>query len=165
MGGGRVAAVRRTADIDAHIFRTPVPSIRTSDEWVAITRHLCEELSRVLGVELSVEDSMIVDDTTLSLTVCSRSELAGPLRIRYRGIVGLAPIDGAPYVSAVLFVYSSGLRLSVDGDEASFLAWVYERSDASAGQWRLDGWQSDGYGEYAGFAELPDRHGSDVAPG
>lgn len=160
-----MAAVSRTADIDAHIFRTPVPSIRTSDEWAAITRHLCEELSRVLGVELSVENSMIVDDTTLSLSVCSRSELAGPLRIRYRGIVGLAPIDDAPYVSAVLFVYSSGLRLSVDGDEASFLAWVYERSDAGAGQWRLDGWQSDEYGEYAGFAELPDRHRSDVAPG
>ena len=142
-------------DIDAQIFRVPVPGVRPPEEWQAITRHLSERLSACLGVELSVEDSMIVDDTALSVTVCSRSELAGPLRIRYRGIVGLAPIEDAPYVSAVLFVYSSGLRLSFDGDEASFLAWVYERSDAGGGRWRLDGWHSDEYGEYAGFAELP----------
>jgi hypothetical protein len=87
--------------------------------------------------------------------VSSRGELAGPLRIRYRGIVGLQPIEGAPYISAVLFVYSSGARLSLDGDEASFLLWEYERSDADVGEWRLQGWRSDVYGEYAGFASLP----------
>jgi hypothetical protein len=145
----------RTTEVDAQIFCTPVPSKRASEDWAAIARHLCERLSGCLGVELHAEDSLIVDDTALSLTVCSRSELAGPLRIRYRGIVGLASISDAPYVSAVLFVYSSGTRLSVGSDETSFLAWVYERSDAGVGHWRLDGWHSDEYGEYAGFAELP----------
>jgi hypothetical protein len=143
-------------DIDAQIFRTPLPESRASEEWQAITRSLCERLSHRLGVDLDVEDASVIDGTTLSITVSSRRELAGPLRIRYRGIVGLAPIDDAPYVSAVLFVYSSGARLSTDGGEASFLALVYERSDAGVGRWRLDGWQSDEYGEYGGFAELPD---------
>jgi hypothetical protein len=150
-----VAAMSRMDDVDAQIFRAPVPPMRPSGEWQTITRHLCDQLSGSLGVELSVEDSLVVDDTALSVTVVSRSELAGPLRIRYAGIVGLASIDDAPYVSAVLFVYSSGVRLSVDRDEASFLAWAYERSDAGIGQWRLDGWQGDEYGEYEGFAELP----------
>jgi hypothetical protein len=113
------------------------------------------QLGRCLGVEFDVEDSMTVDGTALSVTVSSRGELAGPLRIRYRGIVGLQPIEGAPYISAVLFVYSSGARLSLDGDEASFLLWEYERSDADVGEWRLQGWRSDVYGEYAGFASLP----------
>jgi hypothetical protein len=142
-------------DIDAQIFRAPVPSMRPAEQWQAISRHLCERLSHCLGVDLDVEDTMVVDDTALSLTVGSRGELAGPLRVRYRGIVGLTSISDRPYVSAVLFVYSSGVRLSLDGDEASFLAWVYERSDAGVGNWRLRGWQSDEYGEYAGFAELP----------
>jgi hypothetical protein len=113
------------------------------------------QLGHCLGVELDVEDSMTVDGTALSVTVSSRGELAGPLRIRYRGIVGLQPIEGAPYISAVLFVYSSGARLSRDGDEASFLLWEYQHSDAGAGEWRLRGWRSDEYGEYGGFAELP----------
>lgn len=128
-----MAAMSRTADIYAQIL----------------------QLGRCLGVELDVEDSMTIDGTVLSVTVCSRSELAGPLQLRYRGIVGLQPIEGAPYVSAVLFVYSSGVRLSLDGDEASFLLWEYERSDGGVGQWQLRGWRSDEYGEYAGFAELP----------
>ncbi|HET6870663.1 MAG TPA: hypothetical protein VFH80_32430 [Solirubrobacteraceae bacterium] len=117
---------------------------------------LCDQLSGLLGVELEVEDSTIVDGTALSVTVISRGEFGGPLRLRYRGIVGLESIDDAPYVSAVLFVYSAGLRLSVGGDEASYLAFVYERSDDGAGHWRLDGWHNDEYGEYAGFAALPD---------
>ncbi|MGN6869714.1 MAG: hypothetical protein ACTHMY_15080 [Solirubrobacteraceae bacterium] len=116
---------------------------------------LCDQLSGFLGVELDVEDSTIVDGTALSATVSNRDEFGGPLRLRYRGIVGSESIDDAPYVSAVLFVYSAGVRLSVDGDEASYLAFVYERADAGVGHWRLDGWQSDEYGEYAGFAELP----------
>lgn len=115
-------------------------------------------LGRCLGVELDVEDSMTVDGSALSVTVSSRRELAGALRIRYRGIVGLQPVDGAPYISAVLFVYSCGARLSRDGDEASFLLWEYERSDAGVGEWRLCGWQSDVYGEYADFASLPVTH-------
>jgi hypothetical protein len=150
-----VATVSEVTDIDAQIFRTPVPSARPSAEWQAISRHLCDQLGRCLGAELEVEDSMTVDDAVLSLTVCSRGELAGPLRIRYRGIIGLQPIGHAPDVSAVLFVYSSGVRLSLDGDEASFLVCEYERADTGAGEWRLRGWHSDEYGEYAGFAELP----------
>jgi hypothetical protein len=116
---------------------------------------LCDQLSGLLGAQLDVEDSTIVDGTALSITVSSRGETAGPLRIRYRGIVGLESIDDAPYVSAVLFVYSAGARLSVGADEASYLAFVYERSGDGVGQWRLEGWRSDEYGEYAGFAELP----------
>jgi len=135
MGSGRLAAMSRTGDIDPHI--------------------LCDQLSGLLGVELDVEDTTIVDGTALSVTVSSRDEVGGPLRLRYRGIVGLESIDDAPYVSAVLFVYSCGVRLSLDGDEASFLAFAYERSDAGVGHWQLHGWQSDEYGEYAGFAELP----------
>lgn len=116
---------------------------------------LCAQLSGLLGVELDVEDSTIVDGTVLSVTVSSHDELAGPLRLRYRGIVGLEAIDNAPYISAVMFVYSAGVRLSVGDDEVSYLAFVYERSESGAGHWRLDGWHSDEYGEYAGFAELP----------
>jgi hypothetical protein len=146
----------QVTDIDAQIFRTPVPAARPPAEWQAMTRQLCEHLGGCLGVDLDVEDSMIVDATVLSVTVSSRGELAGPLGIRYRGIIALQPIDDAPYVSAVLFVYASGVRLSLDGDEASFLVWEYERTDSSgAGRWRLRGWQSDEHGEYAGFAELP----------
>lgn len=128
-----MATMSRVTDIDAQIF----------------------ELGRCLGVELDVEDAMTVDGTALSVTVSSRDELAGPLRIRYRGIVGLQPIEGAPYISAVLFVYSSGARLSLDGDEAGFLLWEYEPSDGGAGEWRLRGWRRDEYGEYEGFAGLP----------
>ncbi len=117
---------------------------------------LCEQLSGFLGVALDVEDSTIVDGATLSVTVSSRAEFGGPLRLRYRGIVGSESIDDVPYISAVMFVYSAGVRLSVGEDEASYLSFVYERSDdGSAGHWRLDGWHSDEYGEYAGFAELP----------
>jgi hypothetical protein len=165
MGNGRLAAMRRVTDLDAQIFRTPVPATRASEEWAAITRHLCDRLGRFLGVELGVEDQTVVDGTALSVTVCSHTEVAGPLRLRYRGIVGIESISGAPYVSALLFVYASGRRLSVAGDEASFLVFAYERSEAGVGDWRPRGWQSDEYGEYAGFAELPDRHPSDVAPG
>jgi hypothetical protein len=142
--------------VDAQIFRTPVPRVRAPEEWAAITAHLCEQLGRCLGVALDVEDSTTVGDTALSVTVSSRGELAGPLRVRYRGIIGLQPIEDAPYITAVLFVYSSGARLSLDGDEASFLAWEYERSATGGGHWRLHGWQSDEYGEYGGFAALPD---------
>jgi hypothetical protein len=134
----------RTDDIDPHI--------------------LCGQLSGLLGVELDVEDSTIVDGTALSVTVSSRDEFGGPLRLRYAGIVGSVSIDDAPYVSAVLFVYSAGVRLSVGGDEASYLAFVYERSDPGVGHWRLQGWQSDEYGEYAGFAELPGGRPRDLAP-
>lgn len=116
---------------------------------------LCDQLSGLLGVELDVEDATIIDGTALSVTVSSRGEVAGPLRLRYRGIVGSESIDGAPYVSAVLFVYSAGARLSVGGEEASYLAFAYERPDDGVGQWRFDGWHTDEYGEYAGFAELP----------
>jgi hypothetical protein len=131
-----VATVSRTDDIDPDI--------------------LCDQLSGFLGVELDVEDSTIVDGNALSVTVASRHEFGGPLRLRYRGIVGLQSIDDVPYISAVMFVYSAGSRLSVGEDEASYLAFGYERSDdGSAGRWRLDGWHSDEYGEYAGFAELP----------
>lgn len=118
---------------------------------------LGDQLAGFLGVELDVEDSTIVDGTALSVTVSSRDEFGGPLRLRYRGIIGSASIDDAPYVSAVLFVYSAGARLSVGDDEASYLAFVYERSSDGGGQWRLEGWRSDEYGEYAGFAELPVR--------
>lgn len=131
-----MAAMSRTNDIDPNV--------------------LCDQLSGFLGVELDIEDSTIVDGAALSVTVCSRGVFGGPLRLRYAGIVGSVSIDDAPYISAVLFVYSAGVRLSVGGDEASYLAFVHERSDdSSAGQWRLHGWQSDEYGEYAGFAELP----------
>ena len=116
---------------------------------------LCEQLSGLLGVQLDIEDSTIVDATALSVTVSSRGEIGGPLRLRYRGIVGLESIDDAPYISAVLFLYSAGTRLSVGGDDASYLAFAYERSDDCDGHWRLEGWRSDEYGEYAGFAELP----------
>jgi hypothetical protein len=130
-----VAAVSRLGDIDPEV--------------------LCEQLSGLLGVELEIEDSTIVDGAALSVTVSSRGEVGGPLRLRYRGIVGLESIDDAPYISAVLFLYSSGVRLSLDGDEASYLAFAYERSGDGAGHWRLQGWRSDEYGEYSGFAELP----------
>lgn len=116
---------------------------------------LCDQLSGLLGAQLDVEDFTIVDGAALSATVSSRDELAGPLRLRYRGIVGLESIGDAPYISAVMFVYSAGVRLSVGEAEASYLSFVYERSGDAAGQWRLEGWHSDEYGEYAGFAALP----------
>jgi hypothetical protein len=49
------------------------------------------------------------------------------------------------------------------GDEASFLVWEYERSDAGVGHWRLRGWRSDEYGEYASFAGLSGNR-RDAAP-
>jgi hypothetical protein len=116
---------------------------------------LCAQLSGLLGVELGVEDSTLVDGTARSVRVSSRGEVGGPLRLQYAGIVGLELIDAVPYISAVLFVYSAGARLSVGGDEASYLEFSYERSEAGVGRWRLHGWRSDEYGEYAGFAELP----------
>ena len=146
------AAVSDPSAIDDAIFRRPIPARRADAEWEAIVRHLTDSLGQLLAVELDVVEFSVVDAVALSCTLQSRNSISGPLDIRLQGLVGIESIDDAPYVYALLFLYSLRHRLAVEGHAASFIDCVYERQDRDVGRWRLKGWRKDEYEEFAGLA-------------
>jgi hypothetical protein len=66
----------------------------------------------------------------------------------WEGILGMDVIEGKPYVSAPLFLFSHGRRLTVSERLGSYLEFTYDRTANGSGRWRSLGWVEDIYGEY-----------------
>ena len=142
------------SDADDRIFASPVPSARPTAEWEAIVERLRAQLAAFAGVELATVEYAVVNGVALS------AEVVGGAGLGLRAIVGLEAVDGAPVVTAWVFPFAAGVRLTAVGQERrpGYLECRYEPADGG-GTWRSLGWQADVYDEFAGV-RAPDARAS-----
>ncbi len=151
--------MRESLIID-HMIRNPsAEGPRTSEEWSKIIDHLVHSLSTHLKQAVisptKSADEAVIDKEALCLPVRSATISSDPFAISWTGTLGLEIIDGKPYVSASLFLFSQGRRLSVVRGHGSVLELVYEFDSNGVGDWRDRGWEADEFGEYDDYDTYP----------
>jgi hypothetical protein len=153
-------------NIDQKIWEPSAGGHRSEEEWAEIAQHLVQTLGEYLNQRVELVRMSVVDDEALCcsirsvgyfgepLTAVWENVLRGnitenkPLAVAWEGILGLDVIEDKPYVSASLFLFRHGRRLTVSERFGSYLEFLYEHSANGYGRWRSLGWMEDIYDEY-----------------
>ncbi|MCM6774109.1 hypothetical protein NDR87_11560 [Nocardia sp. CDC159] len=126
----------------------------TSGRWRSTIDILAASLATHLDEQVTVLDAGEMEDGFSSLI--RGPEPSSPfLQVAWDGILGMQRIDGQPYVSVTMFLYSRGRRLRLDDQSGSFLSIAYEGPLDGSGTWRDLGWLQDDFGEFESY----DRYG------
>ncbi len=151
--------MRQNLTIDEMIRNPPGEGPRTSEEWSRIVDHLVHSLGMHLNQSVHSPtqsvDEAVIDKEALCWPIQSAMVSSDPLAFSWTGTLGLEVIDGTTYVSASLFLFSHGRRLSVTRGHGSFFELVYEFDRNGVGHWRTLGWQDDSLGEYDDYDTYP----------
>jgi hypothetical protein len=157
--------VKHDMSINQKIWQLPSGSRLTKEEWSQIITHLVDMLRDYLQQPVEVPDSLIgesiIDDEAICCPIRSPVPFGGPLAVAWEGTLGLEVIDGRPYISASLFLFSNGNRLVVAGQLGSYLELVYEKAESGVSNWHSLGWIEDIYGE---FEAIDEYTGGDEVP-
>lgn len=140
-----------TPDLEAALW---APTAGTGHDWSAIIPYLLSRLSGYLGHEATLESVLLHEDDAFCCAIEGRIALGGAFSIEWTGRLGMQPIEGAPHVSATLFLFSRKRRLQLEGHSGSVLELQFEPREHDAGEWVSHGWHEDVYGEWEG-AEPP----------
>ncbi len=144
-------------EIEHKIWQLSTKGQRTKEEWLAIVDYLVKRLEDYLQQQIEIIDkkieALIIDEEAISCSIRSAVSFGGLLALAWEGRLGMELVEGKPYVSALLFLFSQNKRLAVVGQEASYIQLVYEQSDSSEGFWRYQGWLEDVYGEFEDIDE------------
>jgi len=116
--------------------------------WKEIALYLVSRLTDFLGQEVDLVDLELVDEGSFTGRIVSRSRIGGPLAIEWWGVLGMERVEGEPYVSATLFMYSMKQRLGIESPKGSAIEIVFERRSGGVAAWRSLGWVVDIYGEW-----------------
>jgi len=127
---------------------------RTEEVWSAIIQHLVSALGDYLQQEVKLLEKSVIDGEALWSRIRGASTFGGVFAVGWEGRLGMEIIENKPFVSASVFLFSQGRRLSVSGQAGSYLELVYERADNGEGRWRSLGWLEDIYDEFASIDKV-----------
>ncbi|GAB3895277.1 hypothetical protein ACFQ1S_05690 [Kibdelosporangium lantanae] len=115
--------------------------------WITgLVGELSEFLEEPVALVGPIEECL-VGDNAFSCPIRSSHPRGRVFQLCWNGVLGMAPFDGKPHVSATLFLYSRNQRLALPGHpNGSILEVVYE-----SGQWTTPHWQQDEFGEYIAY--------------
>lgn len=125
--------------------------IESEAEWRKLVPHLTEQLAALLGGPALAEPLTLVERGGYSCRVRAEAPHAGALQLEWSGILRLIAVDGAPELSASLFLFSRGHRMQAAGQLGSSLELLFEGAPGGEGRWVVLGWHEDLYGEYEGI--------------
>lgn len=141
-----------------YLWQLKRESYLTKVVWTGIIKSLVKSLSEFLATsvelnEMSAEDICDGDIRVIAL-VHSAKPFGGPLSVAWQGALAVELHEDRPYVSASLFLFCLGKRLSVaDHKMGSYVELIHEPTSVGSGQWRVLGWLRDTYGEYEDIDE------------
>lgn len=115
-------------------------------QWVDVSTYLVDRLAECLGIELGSSLVTVVADG-FACRVRGGFATGGMLQLEWYGGLGMERIRGRSHVSASLFLFSQGRRLSIAGQQRSRLGLVFVPG-RDGGWWSSEGWQDDVRGEY-----------------
>lgn len=129
---------------------------RSKEEWLAIREHLVDTLSGYLQQPIEIMDSSIdesiVDQDALCCAIRSLPA-SSPLALAWEGRLGAEIIEGKPYVSTSLFLFSHGQRITAAEQIGTYLELVYEPTNNHEKGWHSLGWIEDIDGEFEHLTE------------
>ncbi|MFF5262213.1 hypothetical protein ACFY4C_25025 [Actinomadura viridis] len=127
-------------------------------QWIA---RIVAELSTLLQEQITLAEPIencLMGDEAFSCLIRSSPPQGNGFQLCWEGVLGMEPIEGEPYVSASLFLYSRGRRLGMINDaEGSFLEIDYEGSLEDGGRWGNPRWLADEFGEYFAYDSYGDQ--------
>ncbi|GAB3987780.1 hypothetical protein GCM10029978_107910 [Actinoallomurus acanthiterrae] len=98
-----------------------------------------------------------MDDDAFSCLIRSSPPQGEAFQLCWEGVLGMEPIDGKPFTSASLFLYSRDRRLAVASHNGGSYLWiVYEGSLERGGRWSNPRWQLDEFDEYLMYDSYDD---------
>lgn len=133
-------------------------SYLTQESWAEAIGRLVASLAEFLEESLELNEISVEyirnGDTAVVAFIDIMKPFGGPLSLAWRGALGVELHEDRPYVSASIFLFCLGKRLSLAGHEkGSYIELVCEPTPAGLGQWKVLGWFEDIYGEYVGIDE------------
>jgi hypothetical protein len=128
---------------------SPSQEIWSEEVWVAVVRHLVDQIAKMFGQVLEIVDNGVDFDDGFCIDFRTGGADAVRLSLRLRGIVGAQVIEGSLLVRAWVFLYlgDERLREEIPGD---VLAMRYIDTDRG-GAWHSDGWEYGYPDEWAAF--------------
>lgn len=123
------------------------------EQWQVKLNDLVESLGQLLETPVRVIEASAVGEDSFSSYIRSALPPKGVFGITWEGLLGQELIEGRPHISASLFLFSQGKRLTVYGDTGGSIELIYEESESGRVGWRSVGWAEDTFGEYAAFSE------------
>lgn len=121
--------------------------------WHRLAAYLVQRLSEFVGRNLTLADFSVVDGEVLSSRFSGSPDPRDPLELGVEGLLGTERSGEVLEVSATLFVYASGRRLSLTDPRRNHIDLHYKRDqNGSHGSWMSLGWQQDDFGEYDAYA-------------
>ncbi|MEU1784612.1 hypothetical protein ABZ553_01480 [Streptomyces sparsogenes] len=118
-------------------------------EWIS---QLIHELSDFLGEPVELIDESDTDEGGFSCFIRSSPPRRNGFELCWEGILGMAPDDEGEHVSASLFLYSRGVRVSAFEEFSSYLEIAYKGSEKKGGEWVDLGWIKDEWDEFAAYS-------------
>ena len=138
---------------DPLIWDFDISSPPDAQQMAAVAKWVIHRLGDFLQTQIVYDEPLEeCRPTFFRVFVKSANRFGGGFKLSWKGIVFGSHVASHPglYVGSTVFIYSHGNKLiTLDGE--SFIDLYYQKSASGQGEWRIDRWYKDEYGEYPEF--------------